>query len=175
MLVRYFFKLIKVINSTSSRKKLQLNIGIFSHLSINYHKKFSLFSAACKNFCRVRKYTFKVFIRCLNIRAIQRTKSRYHQTHCHKNICNLPTIWVKTAYILHLFESDFSRFEIPLNCPSALFNFFFEIQYFHEKMLNGHERKCVRSAIHHTFWHDLFRFHNTHSKKYFWIFVQWGV
>ena len=52
------------------RKKLQLNIGIFSHLSINYHKKCSLLSAACKKICRVRKYTFKVFIRCLNIRGI---------------------------------------------------------------------------------------------------------
>ena len=52
------------------RKKLQLNIGIFSHLSINYHKKCSLLSAACKNICRLRKYTFKVFIGCLNIRGI---------------------------------------------------------------------------------------------------------
>ena len=51
------------------RKKLQLNIGIFSHLSIKYAKKCS-FTSGCKIFHRVRKYTFNVFIKFLNTRAI---------------------------------------------------------------------------------------------------------
>ena len=42
------------------RKKLQLNIGIFNHLSIKYDKKCSFTIAACKKFYRVRKYCIRL-------------------------------------------------------------------------------------------------------------------
>ena len=67
------------------------------------------------------------------------------------------------------------KFEKPLNCPSTIFNFYFEIQNFHEKMSYRHERKCVWSAILHSLRHNLFRLHSTRRKKYFWIFVKGGV